>query len=284
MPAWLLPAIAGAVSLGSSVIGSETANANSQANIEYQTAENERNRQFALDMWNRTNEYNTPLMQMQRFKVAGLNPHLIYGQGTHGNAQMASTPMGKAPVSTRQAPDFGTAIMDYVSTRKQQTEIDNLEKAKEVMDADINSKNAAAAASLSNSAKTEQDRDHASQLFGTVAQQAEANLQSTKVSTQKAVHEIDNLVDNLKTSSQQREAIRQTMRESAARIKNLQVDNNLKGIQAEIDSAKARLWRQGINPESSAYERLLKGLLDASGFNDFLESLREKGFLRTLIE
>lgn len=43
--------------------------------------------QWNLDMWNRANEYNSPLQQMQRFKEAGLNPNLIYGQGSSGNAQ-----------------------------------------------------------------------------------------------------------------------------------------------------------------------------------------------------
>nr|QJB21653.1 MAG: DNA pilot protein [Microvirus sp.] len=32
-----------------------------------------------LDMWNRTNAYNSPASQMQRLKEAGLNPNLIYG-------------------------------------------------------------------------------------------------------------------------------------------------------------------------------------------------------------
>lgn len=32
-----------------------------------------------LAQWHRENEYNTPQAQMQRFKEAGLNPHLIYG-------------------------------------------------------------------------------------------------------------------------------------------------------------------------------------------------------------
>lgn len=36
--------------------------------------------------WEMQNEYNTPANQMQRFKDAGLNPHLIYGKGTPGNA------------------------------------------------------------------------------------------------------------------------------------------------------------------------------------------------------
>jgi hypothetical protein len=43
-------------------------------------------RKFDLDMWNRQNAYNTPRMQMQRLRDAGLNPALMYGQGTTGNA------------------------------------------------------------------------------------------------------------------------------------------------------------------------------------------------------
>lgn len=31
------------------------------------------------------NEYNSPQAQMERFQAAGLNPHLIYGQGSPGN-------------------------------------------------------------------------------------------------------------------------------------------------------------------------------------------------------
>lgn len=54
---------------------------------------NEANRQLAqyewnrnLEMWNLQNQYNSPAAQMQRFKQAGLNPNLIYGQGNAGNA------------------------------------------------------------------------------------------------------------------------------------------------------------------------------------------------------
>lgn len=51
-------------------------------------------RQHDVNMWKMQNEYNTPAMQMQRLSEAGLNPHLMYGQGNTGNA---STPQ-KAPV------------------------------------------------------------------------------------------------------------------------------------------------------------------------------------------
>lgn len=39
-----------------------------------------------LEMWNLQNQYNSPAAQMQRYKDAGLNPNLVYGQGSSGNA------------------------------------------------------------------------------------------------------------------------------------------------------------------------------------------------------
>jgi len=44
--------------------------------------------QMGLDkqMFDYQNAYNTPMAQMQRLKDAGLNPALMYGQGTTGNA------------------------------------------------------------------------------------------------------------------------------------------------------------------------------------------------------
>lgn len=48
----------------------------------------EQARSHDVEMWNRQNAYNTPEMQMQRLKEAGLNPNLIYGSGqaSTGNA------------------------------------------------------------------------------------------------------------------------------------------------------------------------------------------------------
>lgn len=42
--------------------------------------------QWNLEQWNRENAYNSPLAQMYRLRQAGLNPDLMYGQGTTGNS------------------------------------------------------------------------------------------------------------------------------------------------------------------------------------------------------
>lgn len=44
------------------------------------------NREWQLQQWRMENEYNSPAQQMQRLKAAGLNPNLLYGQISPGNA------------------------------------------------------------------------------------------------------------------------------------------------------------------------------------------------------
>ena len=45
--------------------------------------------QMDKQMWDYQNKYNLPSAQMERLKAAGLNPALMYGQGTTGNASNA---------------------------------------------------------------------------------------------------------------------------------------------------------------------------------------------------
>lgn len=85
----------GAMSYGAQRHANET-------NIQIARETNEANRQLAeyqwnknLEMWYLQNQYNSPASQMQRYKDAGLNPNLIYGQGSSGNA--TSLPKYNAP-------------------------------------------------------------------------------------------------------------------------------------------------------------------------------------------
>lgn len=71
-------------------------NANSQRNANLTNIRlQEKQLKWNEKMWNKNNAYNTPLAQMQRFAAAGLNPHLIYGQGTSG---VSSSPAEGADV------------------------------------------------------------------------------------------------------------------------------------------------------------------------------------------
>lgn len=73
----------------SSAIGGAFGIAGENQRFEHEKQLAEQQNQYNLDMWRMQNEYNSPAAQMQRFKEAGLNPNLIYGQGSNGNAQSA---------------------------------------------------------------------------------------------------------------------------------------------------------------------------------------------------
>jgi len=86
-------------------------------------------------MWNRQNAYNTPASQMARFQDAGLNPNLIYGQGTHGNATSSVTsdkPRIHKP--NYQLPKLQTLSM-YNDLRLKNAQIDNVQQQTEYQNA-----------------------------------------------------------------------------------------------------------------------------------------------------
>lgn len=75
----------------SSVAGNIASNANINNQVSEQQRENQKNRdwnlnlarqqnQWSIQQWNRENAYNSPSAQMARYKAAGLNPDLMYGQ------------------------------------------------------------------------------------------------------------------------------------------------------------------------------------------------------------
>lgn len=91
---------------------------------------NRRNRQTSLDFydrqradaladWNRQNIYNSPQAQMERFKEAGLNPHLIYGQ-TNTSQPIRSVDM-KAP--TAEAPQLNPFAQQQLLNMKMQNSL-----------------------------------------------------------------------------------------------------------------------------------------------------------------
>lgn len=89
-----------------------------------------------LEMWNRQNQYNSPSSQMGRFKEAGLNPNLIYGQGTPGNA--TQLPQYQAPQyqSTPTVPvDPGPVVSQYMNTAQQHASRDLTKQQIEVQEA-----------------------------------------------------------------------------------------------------------------------------------------------------
>lgn len=61
------------------------------------------------------NQYNAPKSQMQRFQEAGLNPHLIYGQGNPGNQSTPLSYPDVKPVDRQRAIEGFSQIMPLLN-------------------------------------------------------------------------------------------------------------------------------------------------------------------------
>lgn len=144
MPAWLPAAIAGGASLLGQFMGSRQQNRNvnktNRANLRLANLRYDRDKEMAeyaydkdLEMWNLQNQYNSPMAQMQRFEEAGLNKHMIYGQGTPGNA--TGMPSYSPPSYQPPAQDFmgtqstaGNVLGQFTGASKDAIELQQMDE------------------------------------------------------------------------------------------------------------------------------------------------------------
>ena len=110
--------VAGIVSAISGLIGGLATNASvkktNEANLANQEKINSDNLENQWKMWNATNKYNTPQEQMLRYKEAGLNPHLVYGQSNTTSAMN----LGTSVAYNQQASNFdflGSSLQPLMS-------------------------------------------------------------------------------------------------------------------------------------------------------------------------
>jgi len=143
MPFPVAAVVAGAVSLASAIIASSSskkqANRMNQANLSQQYMANQANMELAKYQAEQNqkfidaqNAYNEPRMQQSRLAGAGLNPNLMYGQGSPGNQTQANR--YDAPTiqpgrisQTFQPLQIPQVISMYQDFRMKEAQIDNLE-------------------------------------------------------------------------------------------------------------------------------------------------------------
>lgn len=130
----------------------------------------------AVDMWNRNNVYNSPKEQMNRLLQANLNPNLMYGQGSVGNASSSpspDTPRGvDLPNSYRYDNGVGglfssiaDSINSYVSMQRQIAEIDQLKANKNLTDTTANLRKLDAISREKNNAKSDVELKYLDEIY-----------------------------------------------------------------------------------------------------------------------
>ena len=113
-------------------------------NNEFNAREAEKARQYQTEMWNKTNEWNSPKNVRKRLEEAGYNPYLGMDSsnvGTAGSAGSSSPASAASPIQNNPIQFDGfqnalsTAIQMSNSTKLSNAEVSNLQGQKSLSDA-----------------------------------------------------------------------------------------------------------------------------------------------------
>lgn len=110
--------IAGAIGGSSSTKSTNAMNYKiNQMNNEFNAAEAQKSRDYMTEMWNKTNEYNSPSAMRQRLSEAGYNPYLGLNSGAAGSASNVGSPAtGSAASAAPQQPYDWSNLASSVSS------------------------------------------------------------------------------------------------------------------------------------------------------------------------
>jgi len=267
-----LPAIASGVGSVSSLFD------NNQNRGEI-SRQNELDRQFQLDMWNRTNEYNSPIKQMERLKAGGLNPNLVYGNGATTTANNI-TPMASKPLpapNTGQVLQSGIMqIADLEQKRLQNdlvaSQIFNNGLMSEKITQDTNKAVANTNESLFKSRNLELDNQMNQFEFGKQKELRQVSIDgqiqlAKKTMLQNKEAEINMLTLNPRNQQQ--------LLESYARLKLMQSQLNNQQLDNAIKSEIKNLRQKGLNESDNVLLRLFSDLLpDKKDTGTFVKSYK----------
>ena len=275
--------ISAGIMAGASLLGTGITAA-SQGNMNKKTRQwNEKmyalQRGHSLADWAMQNEYNSPAQQMQRLKMAGLNPNMVYGKGTIDNQTGVVRGTEVKPWNP-QAPEYNigaaaqAGLSAYYNSAIQKQQIDNLKTINTVNTQDAAYKAAQTAATLQGIAKSKFELDLASDLRQTSLEAAKASLRKMNIESDIALDRNDretlkNNMDlrtgeiNLQKTAvdilQTKALTAKTWQERASIMEGI---SNLRRT-GELQRIEIDLRKQGVNPNDSMWERLLGQTIDA---------------------
>ena len=253
-------------SMAGSAIGAAQNNNNIRRQLAFQKAENQKTREYNmmlaryqnqenLAQWNRQNQYNLPEKQMQRLRQAGLNPDLMYSNGTVGNSMSSPEMTSGAPASPMDYSalggmrTFGDVVTQTLNNEMQRAQIEaikaNTNKTKEETTGVI----------LANENLTYKNLVDAA----TTGQRIEMENLNVKI----AKNALDIGAKNLEKLGKELTTLDQTIKQNDEQLKILQnavaggaLDNELK--RKEVDNYMVKLNNDLLNSESMrAYQKAM---------------------------
>lgn len=135
----------------------------------------------SISDWHMQNAYNSPEAQMSRYKEAGLNPNLIYGQSNEGGVVRSSSPGSWHPESPIQGDELRNVVSSGYDAAIQQAQLNNLKTQNASMVAEIAKTGQETANLATLGARSSLDLDKARATYDTSIAMAEASLRRVGV-------------------------------------------------------------------------------------------------------
>lgn len=223
--------------------------------------QNERDRQFQLDMWNMTNTYNSPASQMERLKAAGLNPNLVYGNGATTTASNI-TPTASKPIPSTMV---GSAINSYVDMQQKNLQNDliasqifNNGLMSEKITQDTNKTVANTNESLFKSRNLELQNQMGQFEFGKQKELRQVSIDGQIQLAKKTMLQNKESEINMLTLDRRNQ---QMLLESYSRLKLMQSQLNNQQLDNAIKQEIKNLRQKGLNENDNVLLRLFSDLL-----------------------
>lgn len=226
--------------------------------------------EYNQTLWNQQNAYDSPEQQMARYKAAGLNPNLIYGQMGNGGgistAQLESQPApGASPTprshsaqhQDRPMPnlDLASGVMAYADIKQKAAQTNNLEALNHVYEQDALLRSQQVAETGARIAGMTQDTRLKSDLYQTSVDAAKANLRKIETET------------DISLSRNEREAAMQSsnLAEAAARIAKMRNETITEGQKQQLNELDLSRKKMGIEPSDNMFFRMLGRFFSEQG-------------------
>lgn len=228
-----------------------------------------------LAYWHMQNEYNSPAAQMQRLKDAGLNPHLVYGNGATATSNQGVN-QGKLEHVAVEPPQFdpGSVMGSYFDASMKQAQTDNLRVQKTVMEQEAILKAVQSLNTLANTTKTKEETTNIQMLRESTIEAAKKNVEkiaadiaSTEANTQYTLSEnmrkqeihpitIRTMNEAIQNMKEQRTLSQNQRQEIQHRIQNMVKEGVLKDWEIKLSE-------QGIRPGDPLWIRKFYDLLES---------------------
>lgn len=257
--------------------------------------QNEKSREFQLQMWNKANEYNLPENAVERLRNAGLNPALMYSNGPGSlMAETVSAPGHSAPnmgsaqnanqrgiamaqlAMQRELQDSNIAVNESVITKNiaEANQAENLgekyglenyvsrETLKTQIDSTIETYNQLLKSGKIQDEKLQQEIQKKLQELERTSQELEHTKQEKEVTNQ-AINETARTAEAVETQKAQTSALKASANASNAAAEASRADASLKRALAKTES-----WRrQEIAQNIKQSKEFVKQIQSVTGLN-----------------